>query len=196
MNMSSILAIQILLAVFFGVAAAVSAWHIQEMAYRTHIRGKTSVYLGLICVVFWILMGILAGQVWIPLGSALGQLLLGYFAAYGGRRSELGRASAAQILGLRAYMKTIGKEELHRRCKLDPDYFFTMAPFALALGVIAPFAKCFTGRKIAPCPYLMCGIQSRRPAGDWARILADTADRLDARQRRMQVEKWSAIRFR
>ena len=196
MNMSGILALQILLAVIFAVLAAISAWHIQEMAYRTHIRGKLPVYLGFGCMVFWIVLGALAGQVWIPLGSVFGQLLLGYFAAYGGRRSELGRASAAQILGLRSYMKHIGKEELHRLCKSDPDYFFTMAPYAVALGVIQPFAKCFAGRKIAPCPYLMCGIQSRRSASDWAAILADTADRLDARQRRMQVEKWSAIRFR
>ena len=195
MNMSGILAIQILLAVIFAVLAAISAWHIQEMAYRTHIRGKLPVYLGLGCILFWIVLGALAGQVWIPLGSAFGQLVLGYFAAYGGRRSDLGRASAAQILGLRSYMKRIGKEELHRLCKSDPDYFFTMAPYAVALGVIHPLAKCFAGKKIPPCPYLMCGIENRRSASDWAAILADTADRLDARQRRMQVEKWSAIRF-
>ena len=195
MNMSSILAIQILLAVIFAAAAAVSAWRIQEMAYRTHIRGKLPVYLGLGCIVLWAVLGALAGQIWIPLGSALGQLLLGYFAAYGGRRSDLGRTSAAQILGLRSYLKKIGKEELYRLCKSDPDYFFTMAPYAVAMGVIHPFAKCFAGKKIPPCPYLMCGIENRRSASDWAAILADTADRLDARQRRMQVEKWSAIRF-
>ena len=196
MNMSGILAIQILLAVIFAILAAISAWHIQEMAYRTHIRGKLPVYLGFGCMLFWIALGALAGQVWIPLGSVFGQLILGYFAAYGGRRSELGRASAAQILGLRSYMKRIGKEELYRLCKSDPDYFFTMAPYAVALGVIQPFAKCFAGKKLSPCPYLMCGIESRRTASDWAAILADTADRMDARQRRMQVEKWSAIRFR
>ena len=196
MNMSSILVIQILLSVIFAVLAAVTAWHIQEMAYRTHIRGKIPVYIGTAFVLLWIALGALAGQLWIPMGSAFGQLLLGYFAAYGGRRSDLGRASAAQILGLRSYMKTVGKEELSRLCRSDPDYFFTMAPYALALGVINPFAKCFAGRKIAPCPYLMCGIQGKRPAADWARILADTADRMDARQRRMQVEKWSAVRFR
>ena len=196
MNMSGILAIQILLAVIFAVAAAVTSWHIQEMAYRTHIRGKTRVYIGFAFMLLWIILGILAGQVWIPLGSVLGQLGLGYFAAYGGRRSDLGRVSAAQILGLRAYMKTIPGEEIHRMRRADPDYFFSMAPYALALGVINPFARCFGAKKIDPCPYLVCNVQGRRTAADWARILADTADRMDARQRRMQVEKWSAVRFR
>jgi hypothetical protein len=196
MNMSSIMAIQILLAVIFAILAAVSAWFIQEAAYRTHIRGKLPVYVAGAAIVLWVVLGILAGQVWIPMGSAIVQLLLGYFAAYGGRRSDLGRASAAQILGLRAYMKGIGKEEISRLCNADPDYFFNMVPYALAMGITHPFAKCFAGKKLTPCPYLMCGIQNRRTAAEWAAILADTADRMDARQRRMQLEKWSAIRFR
>ena len=196
MQAALILVIQILLSVIFSIAAAVTAWHIQEMAYRTHIRGKTRVYIGLAFMLLWILLGLLAGQVWIPLGSVLGQLLLGYFAAYGGRRSDLGRVSAAQILGLRTYMKTISAEEIQRLRTIDPDYFFNMVPYALALGVVNPFARCFGGRKLDPCPYLACNVQGRRTAAEWARILADTADRMDARQRRMQVEKWSAIRFR
>ena len=196
MNMSSIMAIQILLAVIFAVLAAITGWFIQEAAYRTHIRGKLPVYVAGAAIVLWVVLGILAGQVWIPMGSAIVQLLLGYFAAYGGRRSDLGRASAAQILGLRAYMKGIGKEEISRLCNADPDYFFNMVPYALAMGITHPFAKCFAGKKLTPCPYLMCGIQNRRTAAEWAAILADTADRMDARQRRMQLEKWSAIRFR
>ena len=196
MNMSSIMAIQILLAVIFAVLAAITGWFIQEAAYRTHIRGKLPVYVAGAAIVLWVVLGILAGQLWIPMGSAIVQLLLGYFAAYGGRRSDLGRASAAQILGLRAYMKGIGKEEISRLCNADPDYFFNMVPYALAMGITHPFAKCFAGKKLTPCPYLMCGIQNRRTAAEWAAILADTADRMDARQRRMQMEKWSAIRFR
>ena len=196
MNMSSILALQILMAVIFGVLAAFTAWHIQEMAYRTHIRGKLPVYIGFAFALLWILLGLLSGQVWIPLGSVVGQWALGYFAAYGGRRSDLGRHSASQILGFRSYLKTIPAAELQRLRRLDPDYFFNLAPFALALGVIQPFAKCFAGKKIDPCPYLVCGIQNRRTAAEWGRILADIADRLDERQRRMQLEKWSAIRFR
>ena len=196
MNMSSIMAIQILLAVIFAILAAITGWYIQEAAYRTHIRGKLPVYVATAAVVLWIALGLLAGQVWIPLGSAIAQVLLGYFAAYGGRRSELGRASAAQILGLRAYMKSIGKEEISRLCNTDPEYFFNMVPYALAMGITHSFAKCFAGKKLAPCPYLMCGIRNRRTAAEWAAILADTADRMDARQRRMQLEKWAAVRFR
>ncbi len=196
MNMSSVFALQVLMAVILAIVAAITSWHIQEMACRTHIRGKVPVYIGLVFMALWIVLGLISGQVWIPLGSVFAQYFLGYFAAYGGRRSDLGRVSAAQILGLRSYLKQIPKEEIHRLRKLDPDYFFNMAPYALALGIVNPFARCFGNKKMDPCPYLVCGIHDRRTAGEWAAILSDIADRLDERQRQMQLEKWSAVRFR
>ena len=40
MNMTSVRAIQILLSIILGAFGAVSGWLIQDMAYRTHLRGK------------------------------------------------------------------------------------------------------------------------------------------------------------
>ena len=193
MNMTSVPVLQMVLAVIFGILGAVSAWQIHEIAYRTHLRGKTRVYIGLICIGIWILLGILCGQPWIPLGAALGQLLLGYLAAYGGRRSDVGRHDAGQILGLRAYLKKISKEDIQRIQKSDPDYFFNMAPYALTLGIIHPFAKNFGSKKLEQCPYLMTRVHGHRTADEWADMMAQTADLMDARQRRMEYEKWTHI---
>ena len=193
MNFSSIPALQIMLAVMLGIAAAVTAWQIQEVAYRTHLRGKTRVYIGLLCMLLWIVLGILCGQPWIPLGSVMAQLLLGYLAAYGGRRTDVGRHDAGQILGLRSYLKKISKEDVQRIQKSDPDYFFNMAPFALALGIIHPFARNFGSRKLDQCPYLMTRVHGRRTADEWADMMAQTADLMDARQRRAEYEKWTQL---
>ena len=196
MNMTVIPVLQVILAVILGALGAVTAWLIQEMAYRTHLRGKVPVYIGLVCIAIWIVLGILAGQVWIPLCSALGQNLLGYFAAYGGRRSDMGRHDAALILGLRSYLKNISKSDLNRLLQQDPDYFFQLAPYALALGVIRPFAKNFGNRPIEQCPYIVTRVQGRRTAGEWADLLSQVADAMDERHRRMMVERWTAVRFR
>lgn len=196
MNMTGVLALQILLSIILGAFGAVSAWLIQDVAYRNHLRGKVPVYIGLVCVVIWIVLGILCGQVWIPLGSAFGQLVLGYFAAYGGRRSDLGRHDAAQVLGLRHYVKHLPREDISRLLKNDPDYFFNLAPYALALGVINPFAKAFGRRKLDQCPYLISRVHGKRTAEEWGHLLVDTADLMDARARRMQVEKWLAVRVK
>lgn len=196
MNMTSILALQIMLSIILGVFGLVSAWQIQEIAYRTHLRGKTRVYIGLVCILIWIVLGILCGQWIIPLCAALGQFVMSYFAAYGGRRSDIGRYNAGQILGLRHYLKRISKEDIQRLTKTDPDYFFNMAPYALSLGIIRPFAKNFGSRKLEQCPYLVTRVHGKRTAAEWAELMAQAADMMDARYRKMEIEKWTAVRVR
>lgn len=196
MNMTSVPVLQVILSLILGALGAVTAWLIQEMAYRTHLRGKVPVYMGLVCIAIWIVLGILCGQVWIPLGSALGQHFLGYFAAYGGRRSDLGRQDASLILGLRVYLKKVSKDDLERLMAQDPDYFFQLAPYALALGVIKPFAANFGNRRLEQCPYIVTRVQGRRTAAEWADLMAEVADAMDERHRRMMVERWVPIHFR
>ena len=75
----------------------------------------------------------------------------------------------------------------------DPDYFFNMAPYALALGVINPFSRNFVRRKIDQCPYLVTRVSGKRTAEDWGHLIADAADLMDALSRRMMIEKWTAI---
>lgn len=196
MNMTTILVLEILLSLIFGLFGVISAWQIQEMAYRTHLRGKTRVYIGLGFILIWILLGILCGEWVIPLCAVLGQWAAGYFAAYGGRRNELGRYDAGQILGLRHYLKRISPEEISRLLKTDPDYFFNMAPYALALGVIQPFARNFGSRKLDQCPYLVTRVHGKRTAQEWADLLSEAADLMDARYRKMELNRWNPARFR
>ncbi len=196
MNMTSILALQIMLSIILGAFGLISAWQIQEIAYRTHLRGKTRVYVGLVCILIWIVLGILCGEWIIPLCAALGQFIMSYFAAYGGRRSDMGRHDAGQILGLRHYLKRISKEDIQRLTKTDPDYFFNMAPYALAMGIIHPFARNFGSKKLEQCPYLVTRVHGKRTAAEWAELMAQAADMMDARYRKMELEKWTAVRVR
>ena len=190
MNMTTVSALQILLSVVLSIFGAVSAWQIHEIAYRTHLRGKTRVYIGLVCVLIWILLGVLCGEWMIPTLTTLGQFFLGYFAAYGGRRSDVGLHDAGKILGLRQYLRRVASEDLSRLQKTDPDYFFNLAPFALSLGVIKPFARSFGVRKLEQCPYLVTKVTGSRTAEEWADLLAATADAMDARYRRGEIRKW------
>ena len=195
MNMTSVPFLQILLAVILAVFGFFSAWLIQDVAFRTHLRGKVPVLIGFVCILIWIVLGLLCGQVWIPLGCCFGEFLYGYFAAYGGRRSDLGRYDAGQILGLRSYVKHIPRDEVGRLLKNDPVFFFNMAPYALAMGVINPYARAFGRRKLEQCPYLLTRVHGKRTAEEWGHLMADVADMMDAKARRMQLEKFMAIRI-
>lgn len=193
MNMTEVLPLAILMSVILGVFGMVSAWLIQDVAFRTHLRGKVPVLIGMVCMLIWIILGLLCGQVWIPLGCCVGQWIYGYFAAYGGRRSDLGRHDGGQVLGLRRYLKRLPRNEIGRLMSNDPDYFFNLAPYAIALGVINPYARAFGRRKLDQCPYLVTRVSGRRTAEEWGHLLADVADMMDMRARQMQIEKWLPI---
>ena len=196
MNMTTIRVLQVILAVILAVFGLISAWQIQEIAYRTHLRGKVRVFIGLGLMLFWILLGLIAGLVWVPLCAVLGQLIFSYFAAYGGRRNDLNRHDAGNILGLRRFMKRIDKGDMERLTGQNPYFFYDYVPYALAMGVLKPFAKNFGDRKLDLCPYMITGIKKRKTAAQWAMIIRKMADRMDYRKDRMELERWLPIRFR
>lgn len=188
MNMSNIRGVQVVLAVLL-VPLGLTAWAIQGAAYRTHLRGKMPILTGFVLIALWTLLGVVSGQIWIPLGCSVVELLLGYFAAYGGRRSDIGRHEARLVLGLRQYLKRLPNEEASRLMKNDPDFFFNMAPYALALGVIKPFSRSFSRRKLDQCPYLMTEINGKRTGEDWALLMLDAAALMDEGARNLRYER-------
>ena len=196
MNMTSITVLQIMFSLIFGILGAVSAWQLHEFAMYLLSRRKTDRWVALGIALFWFLLGLIAGQPWIPLGSVAVQLLMGFLAAFGGMRTELNRSEAGEILAVRRFLRGIPRPEAARLQKLDPEYFFRMAPYAIALGVEKPFAAAFGRRPLEPCPYLVVRSGEGRTAEQWMRLLTQTVTLMDSRYHRMQAEKFMAIRFR
>ena len=187
MNLTAMTALEVLLGIVLVVLGAVFAWQIQNIAYTLFLRRKTKA---------WTVVGLIAQVPLIALGSAAAQLAAGFLAAYGGRRTSLNKTEVAQILGLRRYLKKIPKPELERRLKLDPELFFRLAPYALALGVMKPYAAAFGKRKLPQCPYLVTKVHGKRTAGEWADVLTQIVTMMDARYRQLEAERWTAIRLR
>ena len=188
--------LRVVLSIGLSLVGVVTAWVIQDGMYRLHIRGKIPLYLCTAATLLWVTLGILSGSWLIGLLAVLAQLLAGLAAAYGGRRSDLGRTQAGLILGFRHYLGTIPKEELEQITENDPDFFFRMLPYAIAMGVDTRFAKLFGDRKMSHCTYLVTKENRRRTAAEWALLLRKTADRMDSLQRKMQLEKWLMVTSR
>lgn len=185
---------QTILSMILAVLGVITAWGIQGGMYRFHIRGKTSQYIGAGCILIWILISLLAGQIWVGVAAVAAQMIAGSAAAYGGRRSKLGRTHASQILGLRIYLKKVSNRELESILEQNPDYFFDMIPYAMALGVDGKFARQFGSLPVPQCSYLNVP-ERRRTAQEWALLMRKIADKLDKRQRKMQLEKWTIVRL-
>ena len=196
MNLSSYGVLQVILSFALSVVGIFCAWKIQALFYHIHLRSRLPLIVGIAAGVLWLLAGLISGQILIALVVVLAQALAGFAAAYGGRRSDVGRTNISQILGLRKYLKNIDKEEVVRMSRNDPDFFFNMAPYALALGVGKQFANQF-GRKPMPvCPYIVCNIQGRLNAQDWMLIMQETARSMNLLLSRLDLERWAVIRFR
>ena len=196
MNMTGLQVLQVLLAILLAIFGAVSAWFIQQGMYRLHLRDKRMLYVSLGLGAIWLLLSLLAGVFLIGLVTLLVQFLAGLAAAYGGRRSEMGRQNAVEIISYRSYLKKLPKEELQRLRKADPECFFNMMPYAMALDVDKAFTKHFEKRKLPPCPYLITNAHGRHSAAYWAKQLRRAADTLDQRHRAMETEKFAIIRIR
>ena len=193
MNLTSRPLLQVILSVLLGALGLFTAWKVQSGMYRFHLRDKRPLYLAVAVGLVWLIAGLVSGVFLIGLLTLLVQAIAGLAAAYGGKRSLMGKQNMEQILGLRSFLKNVSKEEMELLRKNDPEYFFNMAPFAMALGVDAPFAQRYGRKKLPPCPYLLTRKTGRYTAETWDKMLRHTAALLDARYRRMEWEKIAII---
>ncbi len=179
----------ILLIIPIAILGALAAWGMQTWFRGLHQSRKDLLWLGLGLAVAWALLGLICGDGKIALWSSVAQLACGLFWAYGGRRTYIGRQTAREILGLRRYLRSLSGEEAQRLTEADPEFFFDLAPYALALGVLKPFAKRFGQMQLPACPYLTSGADAPMTAEEWSKVMGKTAEALDLRQRRLPIER-------
>lgn len=180
-----------ILAVFGGV----SAWAIQKWFQGLHLRNRLALFVALGLCGVWLLIGLAADNVTLAAWVAGAQLLGGLAWAYGGRRTFTGRQMANQILGFRRYLRKLTPKDIQQLLRTDPDYFFTMAPYALMFGVSRRFAKVFGNRKMPACHYLTTGMDGHRNAPEWLQLMRQAVTTLDLRYRRLPLEQLLSRKF-
>ena len=178
-----------LLVVLLSVLGLVSAWIIQEGFKHLHLRRKLPLWISLGVSAAWLGLGLLAGEINVAAWNVAAQIIAGVAAAYGGRRTELGKQLMAQILGLRRYMTSVSNDELRRNLDINPDFYHNLAPFALAMGVDKAFARRFRGIRLPACPYLTTGMDGHMTASEWSRLLRDAVSAMDERQQQLYWER-------
>lgn len=182
-------ALQGFLIFLLAIAGAVSGWIIQGWGSSLFLRSKQTLWSSLACCAAWLLLGGLTGTFSACLWIVVQLLLAGLLYTFGGRRSDPGRRAVSQVLGLRRYLRTISKPELQRICSADPEFFYAMLPYALALGVSRAFARRFGKGIIAPCPYLSTGASEKLTAAQWEQRIAKAAAVMAAGSRQSFLEK-------
>ena len=181
-SLSTGAALQWLLVCILAAMGTVSSLYMQRFAYCLFFLDKRNLWSALLQSGIWILLSLIAGTPAVGILVSASQLLAGLMAAYGGRRTDAGRQTCQQILGLRRYLCNTPQSQLLQLLEKDPDYFYALAPYALALGVDMAFAKRFGKTRLAPCPYLRVGTESHMPAADWAMLMRRAVHSMNANQ--------------
>ena len=180
---------QVVLAILLGILGAAAAWLMQSAAKSVGSRHRIHLWLGLAAAAVWLLISWPAGEWNVGLCVIAAQILAGFMALYGGRRSEIGRMNMADIGGLRRYLKTVTPEEMKRNLRNNPNYYYDLAPYALALGVDRVFARSLEKVRLPQCPWLTTGMDGHLTAPEWNQLLRDTVDALDATQKRLPMDR-------
>ena len=182
-------ALQWLLVVLFGIAGFLMSWHMQRWAEGLFLQRKKPLWVSLVLAVIWLGVSILAGVFSMGFWAMVFQLLAGLLTAFGGRRTYAGMQASAEVLGLRRYLRRVNREDLQRIVKSNPEYFFTMFPYALALGVDKHFAKRFGKMTLPSCPYMEMDGDAKLTAEMWSQRLRQVANVMDLRRKKMWSER-------
>ena len=180
---------QVVLAMLLGGGMALLSYWIQSGGKCLPLRDKTPLLIALGCGAAWLLLGLLTHHLGTTLCMVLFQFLAGICAAYGGKRSELGKRSMANLLGLRSHMVGTKAFDLQQLMRKNPNYFYELAPYALAMGVDRKFARHFGKEPLPEDSYLDLGHHHGLTAAQWAAQLRRTVDLLNKRQKRLPLER-------
>lgn len=162
---------RIALVILWGLSWAAAAWLLQD-GFRSFLSWERRPgLLALASCVFLLATGLLAGCLGLALACCLVQCLLGLLVLFGGRRSEEGRQTLAALLGLRRYLCTVDRKQLHRILRQNPGYYYDMAPYALALGIDRQFARRFDRMRLPACPWLVTDFPLGNSARGWYPLL-------------------------
>lgn len=185
---------RIILMILLGFLGAVSSWYIQGGMQHLHLRDKQELIISLLCSAVFLALGGFAQCFPYVLTAVISNLLIGLLAGYSARRTETGNRIRDEILGLRRYMKKVTKPELLRILRSNPDYYYELAPYALALGVDKQFAKRFGSIRQPNCTWLVSGMGSDSTAVEFYPLLREAADAMNNLQKRPPWEKLLNIR--
>ena len=182
---------RVILSILLSVLGSWIAWQIQSAAGAFLLRRKLPLVIAIGCSLVWAVLCAWANEWPVAIFVLVTQWLAGFAAAFGGQRTETGKQTMAEILGLRRYLRSASREELLQALKYNPDYFYTMAPYALALGIDRSFAHRFNDRQLPGCPWLTTGMDGHLTASEWNQLLRDTVTALDERQLRLPFERFT-----
>ena len=183
--------LQPLFAVLFALFGSYAAYHIQNWSACLFLYNRQQLIVSSFFSILWLVLSFIANRLlWGALFVVL-EFFAGLLLYYGGRRTEFGRQAMAQTLGFRRYLKRVSRTTLDAVSRRNPDYFFDLAPYAIALGVGSRFARQFGTKPFRECPYLDVPLKDTITAARWNKIMIDTLEKMEVNNRQVPFKQFA-----
>ena len=171
----------------------ICSWQIQHWTQGVFLHHRIRLWTALGMSVLWLILGLAIGQLSLALLSVSIQLIAGFLAAFGGRRSEDGKLAMGQVLSLRSHLSRLSSRKIQQYCQENPNYFFDMIPEAMAMGCDKAFARRFGKSRLPSCPYIIASDTRGLTAAQWSQLMRQILDGMTARQRQMPTDTFRAV---
>lgn len=171
-----------------SLAGLICSWHIQHWTHGIFLHHRFRLLIAGAMILLWLALGIAIGQFPLALLAVFIQIAAGFLAVLGGRRTEEGRMAMGQVLSLRRYLRKLTPKQIQQHCRDNPEFFFDVAPYAIALGCDGSFARHFGKSRLPLCPYVQAGNTRGLTAKQWSQLMRQILDGMTARQRKSPME--------
>ena len=162
----------------------VCSWHIQFWADGVFLHRRASLWVAAGLSLLWLILGIVIGQFSLALASVAIQFVAGLLATFGGRRTEDGRNAMGQALRLRRYLKSLSAAQIRQLSQDNPEFFFDMVPYAIALGCDRSFARRFGKSRLPVCPYVLDSNTRGLTAQQWSQLMRQVLDSMTVQKKK------------
>lgn len=173
----------------FALAGGLAAWKIVPWFRHFFLRTRKKGWVCLAAAAVFAAFGVAAGETLPVCLGILGILLGGILYALGGKRTEAGLLLREETLGLRSYLKKGEVRSGASDLREDPECFFNLLPWALALGVDGPFARNMGGRKLSDCPYVVTDKPLSYTPAQWCQFFRQMVKDMDRRKDQQSRER-------
>lgn len=171
----------------------ICSWHIQAWPQGLFLHHRLRLFVSAILCLLWLAIGVAIGQFVLALVAVLLQVVGGFLAFFGGRRTEEGRNAMGQTLSLRRYLAKLSGKQIHQLCQDNPEFFFDAAPYAMALGCDGAFARHFGKGRLPVCPYIQASNTRGLTAKQWSQLMRGILDGMTARQRKKPLDGFHSV---
>lgn len=136
----------------WGLIGLVRSWRGLAPGKRMFRLLFSLILLGLTSLAYLAFMSLLFDSFLLGIGSMAATLVTAICAMFIRKRSPRGAELLGKILGLRNFIEKAEKDRIEMLVQQNPNYFYSILPFAYVLGVTNTWAKNFEKIGIQPPP--------------------------------------------